>query len=356
MSEEQDGRFSGRYRESLRDSFPIREAGKRQLQDYLGVLKGRSEANRDAFFRPDYANIDDYRSSVEVYREQLRRRIGFPPPGVSEGDTRCEFVAEDEYASIYRVFTEVLEGVETYGLVFLPKEGKGDMPLAICQHGGGGSPEVISGLSDQPDHGSFNYGWMVQRALSEGFAVWAPGLLFSVSAAGDDLDLNRDRLDAEAKALGTSLIAIEVWKISRGLDPVLSEFDLDGERVCMMGLSYGGLYTQLTAALDERIMVAVSSCFFNSRTEYCNRDWCFFNNLNEFCDAEICGLICPRPLMIEVGRQDTLFRVDGARAEAGRARAHWERLGIGERFVYTEFDGGHEFDGENAYRFVNRWL
>jgi hypothetical protein len=124
----------------------------------------------------------------------------------------------------------------------------------------------------------------------------------------------------------------------------------------MIGLSYGGLYTQYTAALDTRIRAAVSSCFFNSRWLYPKEDWNFFNILNEFADPEVCALICPRALWIEVGSKDELFGVEGARVEASRTRHHWEKLGLAERFVYREFDGGYEFNGEGAYEFLCRYL
>ena len=78
--------------------------------------------------------------------------------------------------------------------------------------------------------------------------------------------------------------------------------DIDGDRIGMIGLSYGGFYTLFAAALDVRIGAAVSSCFFNNRKMYDFVDWVWFNAANQFMDAEVGALVCPRPLYVEVVR------------------------------------------------------
>jgi rhodanese-related sulfurtransferase len=55
-------------------------------------------------------------------------------------------------------------------------------------------------------------------------------------------------------------------------------------------------------------------------------------------------LVCPRRLYIEVGKTDELVDVREARPEAAKVKEIYQALGIPERFVYKEFDGGHELD------------
>ncbi len=346
--------FPGRYCEDIEASHDIRQRQFDQIASYLKSLQSKSQQRRKAFFRPDHSSKRAYERSTDRYRKVLCARIGYPPSGPTVGsEPRYRLVATDAYATIYRMWHEVLEGVEVYGLLFVPKDRDQPSPLMICQHGGGGNPELMSGFGRD---GPGNYGWMVQRAVQEGFAVWAPALIFPYRGTESMSGPTRLDLDASARYLGTSILAIELWKILRGLDAVLKRGEVDPRRVAMMGLSYGGLYTQYAAALDRRISVAVSSCFFNDRAVYAHPDWCFFNYLNELTDPEICALICPRALMIEVGRRDEHFRVEGARSQVEDASIHWKKLGIAERFVYTEFDGGHEFRGDGAFEFVKRFL
>ena len=348
-----DGDFAGHYQEPIEASQPIRQKEFDQINGYVQRLKGEAVANRDAYVRPDFTSESAYEQSVAPLRAQVRQRIGFPPPMIKRGaEPRFEHVADDAYASVYRVWLEVLEGVEAYGILSIPHGLKGRAPLLICQHGGGGSPEII--LPVMPTAG--NYGWMVQRALKDGYVTYAPALIFNIGGTEPIQGPNRLQMDQELRNVGTSIMAVELWKIYRAIDVIGARPEVDRSRIGMMGLSYGGLYTLYATALEPRIKVAVSSCFFNERSRYFWQDWSFFNYFNEFNDAEVCALICPRPLMIEVGVKDDLFAIDGARAEFVRARRFWDGLGLGERFVMEEFDGGHEFRGDGAYEFVKKYL
>jgi len=204
--------------------------------------------------------------------------------------------------------------------------------------------------------GTGNYGWMTQRALAEGYVTLEPALIFPFGGKEAIEGPDRRTMDEQLQNLGTSILAVELWKIFRLTDAVLQRPEVDRDKIGMMGLSYGGLYTLYAAALDPRIDAAVSSCFFNERRRYSWQDWSFFNYMNTFNDAEICALISPRPLLIEVGDADTLFAIEGARAEAGRARRHWDGLGKPENFVLDVFPGGHEFKGNMAYAFMQTHL
>lgn len=344
--------FSGRYRESYADSHATRQEQFSQIQRYLQSLVAESAQRRAEHFKPDYSGITAYECSVESLRKALCARIGFPPPKPTQGAVvRWAQVAVDEYSTVYRMWLEVLEGVEVYGMFAVPKNLTQPAPLLICQHGGGGSPEVIAAFE-----GPGNYGWMVQRAVREGYVVWAPGLIFRHGGTEEIEGPERLEMDKTLRYVGTSILAVELWKIQRGLDEVLTRPEVDSTRVGMMGLSYGGLYVLFAAALDSRIKVAVSSCYFNDRLRYPWDDWSFTNCFNEFTDPEVWGLICPRALMIEVGIKDELFAVEGARSQVAAAQAHWDKLGLGERFAYVEFDGGHEFRGDTAYEFVRRFI
>ena len=343
-----DLEFPNRFQEPYTESHAIRQQQYTEIGRYIEHLVGESEGQRAAFFAPDYTSADAYSASVEPLRELLKSRIGYPPPEpVHDKEARIEPIGSDAYADISRVWIEVLPGVESYGVLFVPHGLTGKAPLLICQHGGGGSPELVSAFE-----GPGNYGWMVQRGLQAGFICYAPALLFPIGGTEEIEGPNRRQLDEGLKTVGTSILAVEVYKISRAIDMLIQRDDVYPERVGLVGLSYGGCYTLYTAALDTRIRAAVSSCYFNDRSRHAWSDWTYTNMLNEFADPEIVGLICPRALMVEVGTKDELFTIDGARKAAPAARAHYERLGLGDRFRFVEFDGGHEFRGDGAYDFL----
>ena len=74
------------------------------------------------------------------------------------------------------------------------------------------------------------------------------------------------------------------------------------------------------------------------------------------CRDELAGLIAPRPLQAQVGRGDTLFAIDEARALAARAMVPYQKAGLPECFDFAEFDGGHEFRGDLAWTFLEKHL
>ena len=353
LSQVQAPAVEGRYQENDEVSLPIRQEQHDQVARYLERLRELSKEKHTAFFQPDYTNERTYLASTGRYRDLLKERIGYPPPlAVSGKDPVLEPVAEDAHCTIIRVRYEVLEGVEAYGILSIPKGLSGPAPLLICQHGGGGSPELIANYRSAGTSPT-NYGDMIYRALERGYIVYAPGLLFRLGGKEPIDGPERVALDKQLRYVGTSILAVECWKITRALDYLLTRPDIDPKRVGMSGLSYGGQFTLYVAALDQRIQAAVSSCYFNDRLLYGWEDWMFHNTLNEFTDAEVAGLICPRPLLVEVGIKDELFSIDGARATAPLARAHWEKLGISERFSFIEFDGGHEFQGDEGFAFLD---
>jgi dienelactone hydrolase len=310
-----------------------------------------ADEERRAAFTPDTSSIAAYGASLEPYREQFRRLLGWPltEEGAEPARLRRELVAEDDLGSVHRVWVETLPGLETYGVLLLPREA-GSHPLVVCQHGGGGTSERCSGLN-----GASIYTNVPRRLLTRGCAVFAPQLPMWVTESGRQVD--RFQIDRQLKQVGSSAAAMGIHGTMRSLDALAGLDCVDEQRLAMTGMSWGGFYTLVTAALDARIRVALSSCWFNDRYRYELPMAVWAGVAHKFMDAEIAALVCPRPLCIEVGALDDQFAVESARPEAEKVRATYEALGLAERFRYHEHPGGHEFDREDGgIEFVVEWL
>ncbi len=342
------------YEEDIAASNPARSEQARELERYLADLRSR-DAALSARFKPDFRSPENYAASTGRLRKSLGESLGYPPPG-DKPDTPAEFqkIGEDDLGIYYRTRFAVLPGVHVIGLYITPKTRTGRVPLVIAMHGGGGSPELAT------FHGGANYHDMVRGAVRQGYAVWAPQHLYQAEGFPPDI---RQRLDVRARQVGTTITAIEIIKITRGLDAVLKRPEVDSRRVAMVGLSYGGFYTLYVTALEPRIKAAVSSCYFSDRAELLDKtephgwsDWRFTHGLTLFRDPEIVALICPRPLEIQVGTKDDLFPIDAARRSAPAAAEYYRRLGISDRFRFLAFEGGHEWHGESAWEFLKKHL
>ncbi|MCQ6562779.1 dienelactone hydrolase family protein [Paenibacillus mendelii] len=338
------------YKEDPAVGNVFREQQKFQFDHLIHRLRQEAEEKRESFFKLDTSSAAAFEKEAAPMREQLKHMLGWPltmghessfrdsAPAIPEA--KVNFVSEDKLGRIYRVEVEVDYGLTTYGLLFLPS-GDEPYPLVIAQHGGWGTPELCSGF-----YGASNYNDMTRRVLKLGAAVFAPQLLlWHPDSYGPEF--HRNQYDNQLKQVGSSIAAVEIHKIRRAIDYLIARPDIDGSRIGMIGLSYGGFYTMFTAAVDTRIKAVYSSCFINNRFEVDWSDFTWFNAGNRFLDAEVCALIAPRFLYLEVGKRDDLFLYKHAQPEIDKVADLYKQLNLANRFASRAFDGGHELDPEN---------
>jgi len=350
----------GQYREVFQESFPIREQQHQELKEYIDLLVAERKEKTLSKFAPDFSGIKQYENSVIPYREQLAGSYGYPPPMAVKGaEPRIVYVGKDSACSIYRIWIRVAEGIEAYGLYMVPHDITGKAPLLICEHGGGGCPEAICDLDTRINYHSFGH-----EAVKRGYIVWAPGLIMRCGYGGDPAieGAERNQLDRRLRLLGTSIIGMELQMIIEGTKTLVKHRpEIDADRIGMTGLSWGGIYTLLVAALYPDVKVAVPSGNFRCHDVILDRvddpEKPVDRNLfSMFGNAQIAGMVCPRPLMVQMGAEDTLFDLDGVRREAAKAAAYYEKLGIGELYEYSEHAGGHVFENESIFQFFKNHL
>ena len=145
---------------------------------------------------------------------------------------------------------------------------------------------------------------------------------------------------------------------------------IDAKRIGAYGISWGGRTVMNLAALDRRVAACAISGHFNDlipkmlassprSTAYIDtpEDYAFFNDhFRLFNDADVVSLICPRPVFIEQGRKDTVAYWEASERAFQPVKEIYEKLGIGERAVYSIFEGPHEVRGVEAFAFFDRWL
>lgn len=342
------------FEQDVAASNPLRAGQAKELDEYIVAMK-QDTTRFHALFEPDYSSPAAFAASAQPFRAALCRSIGYPPPGAvpSEAATFDE-IGQDTIATYYRASILILPGVHSEGIYIVPKNLPGKAPLIISMHGGAGSPEVAL------FHGGANYHDMVRGGPKRGYIVYAPQHLFS--AAGFPKDV-RARTDERLRLIGTSLTAIEIAKITRALDVLLKRPEVDASRVGMVGLSYGGYYALVTPAIDPRITVSVSACYYGvqegryERDELSvPRDFQFMDRFSLFKDSDLVGLICPRALEIQAATRDDNDHREPGKRLAPTSAAYYKKLGIPDQFHYEVFDGGHEFYDEPAWDFIKKHL
>jgi dienelactone hydrolase len=289
-----------------------------------------------------YADSLSENNMLNSTKDKLADKIGYPPSRIIENTAvRQEKSGEDTVATYYRIWVHISPEMDTYGLYIVPKGLKQPAPLVIALHGGGGFPELAVFYARS------NYHDMVRGAVLRGYVVYAPLFIFYPYHDRDHgtsipKDV-REVLDKKFRYHGTTLMAVEVVKITKALDILIKRPEVDPKRIAMIGLSWGGAYTQYATALDPRIRVAVFSCSF--QTELTTRP--SFGKHEDVSTVQLTNLILPRSIQLQFGEHDPLLSIVKVRSGI---------KGIDKRVDIEIANGAHEFNGLLAWPFINSHL
>ncbi|MFP6620401.1 MAG: dienelactone hydrolase family protein [Pirellulaceae bacterium] len=342
------------FNQEVAQSNPLRTKQARELDEYIKQMAG-DRTRFKLLFKPDYSSPATFEKSAEPLRQAFCDSIGYPPPG-RRPQSKATFtvIGLDSIGTYYRAMIPILPAVHSEGIYIVPKELNGKAPLMISMHGGGGSAEVAL------FNGGANYHGMIRDAVKQGYVVYAPQHLFR--AEGYPRDIRR-QIDDRMRLIGTSITAVEVAKITSAIDELVKRPEVDADRIGMVGLSYGGYYAQVTPAIDKRIKVSVSSCYYGvqegryeARELSVPTDFRFQDRFALFNDADIVALVCPRAHQIQAGARDNASHREKGKSLAPISANYYKQLKLPDKFEHVIFAGGHEFDDESAWAFVKKHL
>ena len=333
------------------------EAYARQLEAYLRdwLVEQYPERAAEGWNR-DYSSVDAFVASVEPNRQRWRDLLN-PPELPPSGDP--VFEPHPYMAELGAQWLRIPLGMlDAEALVAVPANADGPVPLVIAQHGIGSFPERAFGLEDTGGA----YHEYARELLDAGFAVLAPFNLRTVEL--------RNRIERLCRLADTTLPGIEFTRLQHLLDVVLEDPRIDAERVGMWGVSLGGMATMFWMPLEPRIQAGVVCAWFNHRctkmavpderyTSFIEtrEEHAFFRGwLTQFADYDAICLICPRPVLVQHGKQDRIAWWPDVVAEFEAASAHYEKLGLEDRIEIDLHEGGHEAVVESGVRFLRQWL
>jgi dienelactone hydrolase len=159
---------------------------------------------------------------------------------------------------------------------------------------------------------------------------------------------------------------VEAWNSIRALDYLQSRPEVDGAKLGMTGRSGGGAYTWLTAALDERVKVAVPVAGMTDLQNYvvdgCVAGHCdcmFIVNTYRWDYPKMAALIAPRPLLFSNSDKDTIFPLDGVQRVHRAVAAIYKLYNAADKLGLLITEGPHK-DTQDlqvpAFRWFNRFL
>ena len=349
----------------LRKGFDPATRQLRQLQEmdlFTQQLLNESQYVRQDFMgKLNTSNLDEYRKSVEQYREIFRHQvIGHFPNPVLPMNPASRKADETNKWTAYEVTLDVFPDVFAYGILLLPNNIRpGERrPVVVCQHGLEGRPSDVC----DPDKITPYYNSFGASLADRGYIVFAPQNCYIGKA---DFRL----LQRKANPIKLSLFSYIVRRHERIIDWLETLPMVDGKRIGFYGLSYGGKTAMRVPALVPRYALSICSGDFNEwvgkniLTDYpgsyvftFEHEMPEFDLGHTFNYAEMAFLIAPRPFMVERGHDDGVGIDEMVSWEFARVRRQYSRLNIPEKTEITYFPGGHEVRGGPCFDFLDRHL
>jgi dienelactone hydrolase len=259
-----------------------------------------------------------------------------------------------------RVLLDVEEGLSVAALVFRPEDAPGKLPAIICCHGH--TPRAkrdVMGLEFGEQHNA--YGLKMAKAGFVTLAIDWRGF----GERNDNYEGNRDLCNLHylrASIMGMTVLGMDVHDGMRMIDYLCEQDYVDPTRIGAMGLSFGGTMTTWLAICDDRIKAADVICYSVRFTDFGMRDINFCGSqitpgIFELCDVpDLHGLIAPRPLLIEIGKQDDCFQIDQATSCFQELEKIYSAAGVRDRLELDLFDGGHRWGGNKSTTFFQNYL
>ena len=313
-----------------------------------------------------------WRAWRRALRPRLAAVIGLPEHTPDPGPPRATLCRVDRCEGYDRhaLLIETLPDMPVPAFLLVPHGPARPRPALLCCHGHGNGMNALVALTDDGRPRRLGAGYQrdfAVQAVRAGFVA----LTWDQMGFGRRRDVAFNRRQGIANACeqpsknllhaGLSMTGLRVWDAMRMIDFLQSRPQARPGALGMVGISGGGLVTQFTAALDDRIAAACVS-------GYCNRFSASILSIRHCLDNFVPGLgpladnddiaclIAPRPLLIESGTRDPIFPIAATRAAVAKLRRCYRLAGRPQALETFLFPGPHRFDGRKTWPFFRRWL
>ena len=291
---------------------------------------------------------------------QMEQAMGEFPATSLRCDLAVQVVSVDETEKYHRIkltyAPDVGDRVPAYLLI--PKGLKTPSAAMLCLHPTHfelGKAQLL-GLGGQVSR------WYAHELAERGFICLAPDYP-GFAEYTYDFEANADKF-----ASGTMKAS---WNNVRGVDLLETLPCVNRDRIGAIGHSLGGHNALYTAAFDQRVRCAVTSCGFNAFEDYYGgnlKGWSSSRYMPRIeklfqCDPkrmpfdfpEVLAAIAPRGLFVGAPVNDANFAVAGVKKCEASVRPLYSLLGAEANCVFEYPEAEHDFPNETREQ-AYRWL
>ena len=319
-------------------------------------------------YKSPFENADNREECLEVCRDiksRLKDTLAIEKIPYKIETLRPQLIKSEKRKSytIYTFSVEICRELNMLCYVLEPEKKTKSGIVAFCGHGYGCRQIIRQSKSGKYRTINFidNYQKNFAEALAlDGHLVIVPEPIgFGEARLRKDMfkpfyASSCDTVSHHSLLYGFSAASLRVYQVQRCIDILQKEYGC--ESIGCMGISGGGLVSLYSACVDERIKKVCVCGYINTfKTSVLSMWHCPDNYIpNLLTIGEMYDFACafaPRKLMMEYGRSDKLFPIDGSRLAAEKIASVYGKIGVKENFVPVEFDGKHEVSLPQAIKF-----
>ena len=232
-------------------------------------------------------------------------------------------------------------------------------PALLCCHGHGPGKDPLVGFwQGKPCR---EYHKMVSvRLAQKGFITLTPDRRgygdnspFTNGFPQPQRDLGQ--LDRSYQAQGTSLLARDIQDALYAIDLLAGMKDVDATRLGCLGVEAGGTVAAAVSAVDNRIAAVCLTSILTGQLAF--RGKAQLPALaGKAGPLEVCSLIAPRPLMIQIPLADETIAGSCARKAYRRLKKAYVLANGAGSCSHLEFDGIMQLHFPSCLEWFNQWL
>lgn len=330
----------------------------------------------DLYFRELYESrpfpfegksADEIKITAEEIKEKAKKAFGLDK--IPEKTEKLSpVVLHTEKRKGYEIKTlsvEICKNLNMLCYLLTPERKNGFGVAAVCGHGYGVRQILRQGKNGK--YRKINFFDNYQKNFAEELVLRGNTVIAFEPVAFGMARLKKDRkkpfyisscetVSMHSLMYGFTTAALRILQAQCCID-LLSREGLS--QLGIMGISGGGLVALYTALLDDRISRTAVSGYVNTfGTSVLARWHCTDNYVPGLLSIgdmyDFAAALAPRPLLLECGKRDKLFPIDGSLEAIERISAVYERLGAEENFTADIHHGKHEISGAAAFSFFGK--
>jgi hypothetical protein len=331
--------------------------GQRMLDSYFAQRTAELRANCLA----PYRTLEAWEKARPSLQRQLKEMLGLDPmPERSPLQPVITGHIDQQDIRVEKLHFQSLPGLYVTANLYLPQKVEDPLPtiLYVCGHAIAKEGNRSYGNKVAYQHHGI---WFAQH----GYAC----LIIDTIHRGEIEGIHHGTYQQGMwwwNSRGYTSAGIETWNSIRALDYLATRPEVDMDRIGITGRSGGGVYSWWTAAIDERIKVAVPVAGITDLQNqvvdgivegHC--DCMFMVNTYRWDYAQIAALLAPRPLLIANTDKDTIFPLDGVVRLHSQVRDIYKLHDAEDRLGLLITEGPHK-DTQDlrvpTFRWFNRFL